>query len=64
MSPDDWLSSAPCALQVVRLLLEYGVVDGLPDLSGRTPADLARLNGHGAIAKILNEGATVKVRLL
>ena len=46
---------------VVRTLLEHGVVDGLPDLKGRMPADLARLNGHAALARILNEGAVVQV---
>ena len=44
------------------MLLEHGAVDGMPDLRGRTPADLARSNGHAAVAKVLNEGATLKVR--
>lgn len=44
------------------MLLEHGAVDGLPDLRGRNPADLARSNGHTAVAKVLNEGATLKVR--
>lgn len=43
-------------------MLEHGSVDGLPDLQGRTPADLARLNGHTTVAKVLNEGATIKAR--
>ena len=59
---DVWLSSMAVAFQVVKLLLEHGIVDRLPDLQGRTPADLARLNGHSAVAKLLNEGATVKAR--
>ena len=56
------LQAWACAWQVVRVLLEHGAVDGLPDLRGRTPADLARSNGHAAVAKVLNEGATLKVR--
>ena len=43
------------------MLLEHGAVDGLPEVHGRTPADLARSNGHAAVAKVLNEGATLKV---
>ena len=46
----------------VRLLKEHGIVDGLPNLAGRCPADLARQHGHAAIAKGLKEGAVSKVR--
>lgn len=46
---------------IVRLLKEHGCVDGLPDLKGRCPSDLARLHGHAAIARTLAEGAVSKV---
>lgn len=46
----------------VRLLKEHGIVDGLPNLAGRCPSDLARQHGHVAIAKKLAEGAVMKVR--
>lgn len=46
----------------MRLLLEHGTVDAQPDLRGCTAAELARLNGHAAVAKVLNESAALKVR--
>jgi ankyrin repeat protein len=46
---------------IIRLLKEHGVVDGLPDLKGRCPSDLARQNGHAAVARTLAEGAVSKV---
>ena len=45
---------------IVALLKEHGVVDGLPNLEGLSPADLARTAGHAAIARTLAEGATRK----
>ena len=47
---------------IVTLLKERGVVDGLPNLQGQCPADLARAAGHAAIARALAEGAVRKVR--
>ena len=47
---------------IARLLKEHGAVDGLPDLKGRCPSDLARQNGHAALARTLAEGAVSKVR--
>lgn len=47
---------------IVALLKDAGIVDGLPNLGGFSPADLARANGHAAIARSLAEDATRKVR--
>jgi ankyrin len=48
-------------MDIVRVLLKHGAIDGLPDRRGHTPADLARLNGHAAVARVLKEGVVVQV---
>jgi ankyrin repeat protein len=42
-------------MDLVGPLLEAGADPGLAGLDGRTPADIAALNGHDAVAAMLRE---------